>query len=279
MINLVTVVGRNTHLLPHMLKHYETITDKQYVVVYRSSKYDGILEEIEELGITPYKIVTEPKYNWNRVTELYNEVKHERPDDWWIVADDDELQVYPEPIEDIIKECERYGYSFVTGGFVDRIGKDGTFPSVRRDTDILREFPLASFFRYHMSGACPNKVTLMRGYREVTPGQHYAKFNDGTNSWGKYHFKRFPIDEVFTQVHHFKWDSTCIDRIREVADINQEYAFSDEYRTMFEALKKSNWKIDIENPLYKVVKLKNSSYINYNDYTHWNKLKRLIVKI
>ena len=131
MVNLVTVVGRNTHLLPHMLRHYESLTDKQYVVVYRSSKYDGILEEIEELGITPHKVVTEPKYNWNRVTELYNEVKHERPDDWWIVADDDELQVYPEPIEDIIKECERYGYSFVTGGFVDRIGKGGTFPIVK----------------------------------------------------------------------------------------------------------------------------------------------------
>ena len=81
MVNLVTVVGRNTHLLPHMLKHYETFTDKQYVVVYRSSKYDGILEEIEELGITPYKVVTEPKYNWNRVTELYKEVKYEKYDD------------------------------------------------------------------------------------------------------------------------------------------------------------------------------------------------------
>ena len=48
MPNLVTVVGRNTHILPHMLKHYEGKVDKNYVVVYRQSKDDSILEEIEE---------------------------------------------------------------------------------------------------------------------------------------------------------------------------------------------------------------------------------------
>ena len=103
MINLVTVVGKNTHLLPHMLKHYENIVDKIYVVVYRQNEYDGILDEIKELGIKPYLVVTEPKYNWNKVTELYNFVKKSKPEDWWIVSDDDELQVYPYDIKDIIK--------------------------------------------------------------------------------------------------------------------------------------------------------------------------------
>ena len=36
--NLVTVVGKNTHMLPHMLKHYEGDIEKAYVVVYRSSE-------------------------------------------------------------------------------------------------------------------------------------------------------------------------------------------------------------------------------------------------
>jgi len=66
MPNLVTVVGRNTHILPHMLKHYEGKVEKNYVVVYRQSKDDNILEEIEELGITPYKVVTESKFNWEK---------------------------------------------------------------------------------------------------------------------------------------------------------------------------------------------------------------------
>ncbi len=174
MLNLVTVVGENTHILPHMLKHYKDMVDKIYVAVYKQSNDDSILEQIEELGIEPYMVFTEEKYNWNRVTEIYNAVKGTRPNDWWIVSDDDELQVYPEPIEDIIEKCERKGYDFVTGGFIDRIGIDGTFPEVTAETDIHRTFPLAGFFRYPMSGACPNKVTLMRGTQNITPGQHYA---------------------------------------------------------------------------------------------------------
>jgi len=277
--NLVTVVGENTHILPHMLKHYEDKVDETYVVVYRQSENDTILEQIEQLGITPYRVVTEPKYNWNRVTELYNETKRTKPNDWWIVSDDDELQVYPEPIEDIIEKCERKGYDFVTGGFLDRIGTDGTFPIVDRDTNLHKAFPLAGFFRYPMSGACPNKVTLMKGYQDITPGQHYAEFKDGTNSWGKSHPKRMPIEEVFTQVHHFKWDSTCIKRIKAVADVNKIYAYSEEYKTMYKAIRDRNWKINIENDEFLVEELKESSYIEYMDYSHWNTLINKIVTI
>ena len=278
MPNLVTVVGHNTTILPHMLKHYEDKVDKTYVVVYRQHEDDGILEEIEELGIKPYKVVTEPKFNWEKVTELYNEVKLTKPNDWWIVSDDDELQVYPEPIEEVINNCERYGYTFVTGGFLDRLGKDGTFPIISRETDILKAFPLAGFFRYPMSGACANKVTLMKGNQKVTSGQHYASFKDGTNSWGRSHPKRLPYQECFTQVHHFKWDSTCIKRIKEVADNKKEYSYSDEYRKMYNALKAFDFKINIKNSVYKVANLKESSYIKYTDYKYWNLITKLIIK-
>ena len=279
MPNLVTVVGENTHILPHMLKHYKNIIDKAYVCVYRQGEDDGILEEIEELGIEPFMVFTEDKYNWNRVTEIYNTVKQTKPNDWWIVADDDELQVYPDDIDTIIKDCERYGYDFVTGGFLDRIGIDGIFPEVTRDTNIHKAFPMAGYFRYPMSKACTNKVTLMKGYQDVTSGQHYALFKDGTNSWGSGHPKRMPINEVFVQVHHFKWDQTCIERIKKVADNKKEYSFSDEYRVMYESIKDSNWKINVNNPEYLVENLKNFHYIDYNDYTNWSVLKNKIVAI
>lgn len=279
MLNLVTVVGENTHILPHMLKHYEDMVDNVYVAVYRQSEDDGIVDEVRALGIEPYFVYTEPKYNWERVTEIYNSIKATKPDDWWIVSDDDELQVYPRHVQDIVIECERYGYDFVTGGFLDRIGTNGTFPKVTRDTDIHKAFPYAGFFRYPMSGACPNKVTLMKGHQYITPGQHYAYFQDGTNSWGREHPKRYPIREVFTQVHHFKWDDTCMERIKRVADVKKDYSYSEEYQIMYDAIVNSGWKIDIENPAYKVEKLKDFSYINYNDYTKWSLIKNKIVSI
>ena len=279
MLNLVTVVGRNTHLLPHMLKHYEGKVDKIYVAVYRQDENDGVLEEVLNLGIKPYIVITDEKYNWGRVTAIYNFIKQTRPNDWWIVSDDDELQVYPYEIPDIIKECEKHKYDFVTGGFLDRIGPDGIFPEVTRETDIHSAFPYAGFFRHPMSKACPNKVTLMKGFQDICSGQHYATFKDGTNSWGKTHPKRMPIEEVFTQVHHFKWDATCVERIKEVADTDKPYAYSTEYKTMYNAIKVFDWKIDICNPEFKVEKLNNFSYIDYMDYSKWNLLRDKIVTI
>jgi len=279
MINLVTVVGRNTHILPHMLKHYESMVDKIYVVVYRQSEDDNILQEVEDLGITPHLVETYRKFDWNHVTYLYNKVKLEKPNEWWIVSDDDELQVYPKPLEEIIAQAEKQQRSFVTGGFLDRIGPDGTFPVVTRDTDLHKAFPYAGFFRYPMSGACPNKVTLMRGYQQICPGQHYAVFPDGSTSWGEGHRRRFPVDDCFAQVHHFKWDSTVLERLKEVSEVHQPYSYHKEYNKMYRSIARTNWKIDIKNPAYKVEKLKEFSYINYMDYPHWEELKNLIITI
>lgn len=279
MLNLVTVVGRNTHMLPHMIKHYENKVDNIYVAAYTYSEDDTILYDLEELGIKPYRVFTDVKFNWNRVTEIYNQIKSEKPNDWWIVSDDDELQVYPTDIPYLIKHCEKNSWDFITGGFLDRLGIGGRFPEVLINTNIHKDFPLAGFFRNYLSGACPNKVTLMKGFQKVSSGQHYAEFSDGSNSWGERHPKRMPIEKCFTQVHHFKWDSTCVKRIKEVADVNKDYAFSDEYRKMYDAIVDNNFKIDVSKNEFKFVKLKNFSYIDYYDYPFWKDLTEKIVKI
>lgn len=259
-----------------MLKHYEDKVDEIFVVVYRQKDNDKILEEVEDLGIKPFWIVTEPKFNWERVTHIYNTVKELYPEDWWIVSDDDELQLYPYEIEDIIKDCKRHKYDFVTGGFLDRIGPNGTFPKVTRETNLHEAFPYGGFFRYPMSGACPNKVTLMKGKVKVTPGQHYVDFGNGNTSWGTTHPKRFPVDEVFTQVHHFKWDSSVLERLKEVASVKEDYTYWWEYRKMYDSIKNSNFKIDIEKPEFMFEELKDFSYIEYNK---WSKLINVIINI
>lgn len=88
-----------------------------------------------------------------------------------------------------------------------------------------------------------------------------------------------PIQRCFTQVHHFKWDSTCIDRIKRVADIKKEYSYSDEYLTMYNSIKDSGFKININNPDFLVEELKDNSYIDYMDYSNWNNLRNKIVLI
>jgi hypothetical protein len=282
MIRLVTVTGSRTNTLKHMLNHYKNMVDEMYIVVYEwdgFSTYDEVCEIIKEFPTAQIiKRATKEKFNWEYVTYLYNQTKMLFPNDWWIVADDDELQVYSKVISDIIKICDESGYEFVTGGFVDRIGKNGTFPEIKEDSNLWELFPMAGFFRYPLSGACPNKVTMCKGYIEVTSGQHYAKV-DGQTTWkwqGWNHPLRFPTTQNFTQVHHFKWDSTVLDRLQEVANVKSEFSYSKEYQTMYDAIKLNNFKIDIYDERFLFEEVKNPSYFYYKN---WNKLSKIILSI
>ncbi len=248
-IRLVTVTGSRTNTLPHMLQHYAELVDEIFVVVYEwenFSTYDSVEEIVSKFPNT--KIVrreVKEKYNWEYVTQLYNETKLMFPDDWWVVSDDDEFHVYSKDLKEIIDECDENGWDLVRGGFIDRIGIDGTFPEISNNQNIFKQFPLAGFFRYPLSGACPNKVCIMKGYIEITPGQHYAKI-DGQTTWrwqGWNHPLIAPVDKYNVQVHHFKWDSTCVERIKSVADIKKDYSYSDEYQKMYQAIRRNNFQI------------------------------------
>ena len=281
-IRLVTVTGSRTNTLWHMLSHYTDIVHEIFVVVYEwegFSTYNSVKEIVSKF--TNAKIIrreVREKFNWEYVTQLYNETKMLFPDDWWIVSDDDEFHVYSKDLNEIIEDCDENGWELVRGGFIDRIGTDGGFPEINDTENIFKQFPLAGFFRYPLSGACPNKVCIMKGYIEITPGQHYAKI-DGQTTWrwqGWNHPLIAPVDKYNVQVHHFKWDSTCGDRIREVANINKDYSYSEEYRKMYRALAKTRFKIDIEESEFMIEK---SEWSSYKSYKQWNKLFKKIISI
>ena len=95
-MNLVTVCGHNTTMLYHMLNHYHLHMDEIFVVLYAHHKKDPVIEQglhiLEKFNLKPHEIIIDEPFNWEKVTEHYNRVKLLKPDDWWIVADDDELQ-------------------------------------------------------------------------------------------------------------------------------------------------------------------------------------------
>jgi hypothetical protein len=281
-IRLVTVTGSRTNTLWHMLNHYKDLVDEMYVVVYEWDKmdtYDEVKKIVSEFGNASIVLrETHEKYNWETVTKLYNRIKGIHPNDWWVVSDDDEFHLYSLPLKTIIKDCEDNGWEIVRGGFVDRIGKDGEFVEILDKEDIFKQFPYAGFFRYQLSGACPNKICIVKGDIEITSGQHYAKI-DGHTTWkwqGWRHPLIAPIDKYNVQVHHFKWDKSCIDRIKAVADEKKDYSYSSEYEKMYKALRRNGFKIDLENPNYMFSKVEHK---NYTYYKNWKKLFNKIVSI
>ena len=146
-IRLVTVTGSRTNTLQHMLNHYNDLVDEIYIVVYEwdgFSTYDAVSEIVKKFPKAQIvKRAIKEKFNWEYVTQLYNETKLLHPNDWWVVSDDDEFHIYPKPIRELISDCEENGWEFVTGGFIDRIGENGEFPQINEHTNIWTQFPLA----------------------------------------------------------------------------------------------------------------------------------------
>lgn len=284
MIRLVTVTGARTTTLPYMLQHYIDMVDEIYVVAYdtNNNQYDNVKKVCDLFGdkIKLYKHSDEQEYNWETVTSIYNAIKDLHPNDWWVVSDDDEFHLYSKPLNEIIKDCDKNGWNIVRGGFVDRIGEDGKFNEIKpfeSKQNIFSQFPMAGFFRYPMSKACPNKICVVKGNVEITNGQHYAK--SGTKTlWGPQldNKKIAPIDTHNVQVHHFKWDSTSIDRIKAVADIKKDYAYSHEYLKMYQSLRSNGFQLDITNPLYK---FEFCPTANYENYKNWDVLLKEIISI
>lgn len=265
-----------------MLNHYHHLVDEMWVVVYEwegVSTYDEVSDIVSKFpNAEIVKRATNEKYNWEYVTELYNEMKYIHSNDWWIISDDDEFHCYSNPLNKIIADCEENGWEMVRGGFIDRIGMDGEMVTITNDSDLFTQFPMAGFFRYPMSGANPNKICLVKGGVEITSGQHYAKI-DGHTTWkwqGWNHPKIAPLDKHNVQVHHFKWDSTCGERIREVANTNKSYAYSEEYRIMYRALAKCRFKINTNISEYM---FEYCPTPNYENYRNWNKLFNKIISV
>ena len=284
MIRLVCVLGHNHEILPHFIEHYSKYVDELNFVIYESEASPRILSRSKPI-IAQYdnckivKVVRDRVYDWEKVTILYNMIKSKKKNDWWVVADIDEFHLYPNnDLNGLISDCENNLWNIVRGGFVDRIGPNGTMPKIKHDEHIFKTFPMAGFFRYPLSEACPNKIPLVRGNIEITNGQHYARIH-GQTTWrwqGWYHPEIAPYKDYSIQVHHFKWDETCVKRIKSVADINQPYAYSKEYFKLYEQLKRSDFLVNTKNKDYLFLKCEKD---DFNQYKNWDKLIRKIISI
>jgi len=118
----------------------------------------------------------------------------------------------------------------------------------------------------------------MKGNVKITSGQHYAEF-DGHTTWrwqGWNHPLIAPYESLSVQVHHFKWDSTAIKRIRKIALYDKDFASSDEYHVMYRRLRDVKFKIPIEDPS---LMFERCTETKFELYKQWNKLIKKIVSI
>lgn len=212
-IHLVSLVGGHIDLLPFMLEHYrEQGVESFYPNVHMNHPADPILTdvrkvtdrfgcEVGDLVIGEWELLQE---------EAIVSTMRKHPDDWWVLADQDELQMYPDSLASMLAYCDRKGYDCVTGSFVDRISGDGGFPALDQTRPIGEQFPLGGIVSYSILGAEPRKVIAAKGRVKVTKGQHFA-----TNC------NVCPAEEFFIEIHHYKWTAGVVERLRNRAVNNR----------------------------------------------------------
>jgi hypothetical protein len=212
-MHLVTVVGGYVKALPAMLEHYRSLgVESFFVNVHLAHAADPVHEEIEQItrkfgcGIASVTVG-----NWIQIQQgLYARQRELYPNDWFVLADQDELQVYPGDLREILNECEGQGFDHVRGCFVDRLASDGRFPPIVPDQPIWDQFPLGGYLTYPILGGDPRKVVAAKGALPLMRGQHHA-----------FGGRACPSRQCYAQVHHFKWVEGLDKRLAERAAMLQ----------------------------------------------------------
>jgi hypothetical protein len=197
-VRLAAVVGGYVGALSHFINHYRELgIGSFHIVLHAKSDSDPVLHQgqqlLSSLGLKPERVVIGP-WHGSLNSEILSEIRRQRPQEWFVLADQDEFQLYSRPLSELIAICEEHSWELVEGCFLDRFSADGSLIEIQTATSIWEQFPVAGFFSYPILGAYPKKVVLVRGITQVGPGQHTASSSN-----------KCPRIVEFAQIHHFKW--------------------------------------------------------------------------
>lgn len=266
---LCSVWGEKYDLLPHFIEHYRDLGIDEFKFIIQARKtncpfIDEISQALQEYDLKPH-IYIGP---WNGMicTNLINQIKQTKNNEWFVVSDQDELQLYPKPLEQIIEECERDEILYVTGALLDRISKNGKLKIIESTPVLWDQFPNCGFISYPLARANPYKITLCKSSVQLAEGQH------GVVARGR----TYPIvGPVISQVHHFKWDASLIHRLQE--RLNKEKAgdwdnscagYRQEVYAILNYLEERQGSISLSDPLFLIETTKK----RYEAYIHWSKV-------
>lgn len=140
------------------------------------------------------------------------------------------------PLADVIELCKVKRYDFVRGQFLDRIGPAGRLDPMQGN--IWDTYPVGMRLT-KLTGVCADKVVLARAGVSLTGGHHNAVTGTGC-----------PVEECSAIVHHFKWDSTCLERIRYMNRMHNEanIAWASDSDSILQYLESNAGEISLDAP-------------------------------
>lgn len=176
------------------------------IVVNAHARYrdDPILNQLDKIARHyDAKVTTLTIAPWSEELNplLYRTSRRGKPRAWFVMADQDELQVYP-GLKEVLSFCERHGYEFVEGALLDRVSRNGVLSAIEANTPLWEQFPIGAMISGPILGAVINKIVVAKENVRIGRGQHHA-----------YSGVRCPVSEFYIPVHHFKWIQGLLERL------------------------------------------------------------------
>jgi len=265
-IHLITVVGGyQILLLQQMLQHYVNLGLSSFMVHVNSQSPDDETVVQTEAITSRFGIGIETvTYGDHCDAQLAAWKSRQRfPDDWFVIVDGDEFQLYPAPLAEILEHCEKKGYDHVKGCFLDRVAPDGTVARFSPDSALWRQYPVGLFLTYPVLGGDPRKVVAAKGHVEMANNGHHIALSE----------RGCPITEYFIQVHHFKWVEGVLEGLERRVQLRRNSPLADHWQQSqtFLDYYREHGRIDIDDPRL----LKG---ICAPDYPHWNQLRSMFLE-
>jgi len=272
-VRLCSVMGERVDILPHFIKHYKKLGVNEFHIIVHVPFQNHPFYQIATKALKKERLKAHSFYfgscNGKICTQLLNNIKKHYPNDWFLIADQDEFQLYPKEIRKIIKDCERDNKNFVTGCFLDRVSDNGKLLELKENVSIWKQFPICGFLSFPLCEANPYKITLCKGKILLSEGQH------SVDTGGQY-----PVtNELVSQVHHFKWTKCFKERFQkrlekfELGDWEGSYlGYSVEVKKTLKYFIFNDNKINIYEPIF----LMSKSDEYFKSYFFWNKINKIV---
>ncbi len=204
------MVGGHIEQLPFMIDHYRDLGVERFSInLQLNHADDSAREAVREITkACGCDVASTTIGDWQTIQQqVWTAAMQETPNEWCVLADQDELQIYQDGLPAVLSFCDRHGYDYVTGAVVDRVSQDGSLSVLSSGTPLWSQFPLGGFISYPMMGADIRKVVAAKGHVGISIGRHIA-----------FSGSRCPTQECFVQVHHFRWTAGLVERLRRRAN-------------------------------------------------------------
>jgi len=207
-MKLFVAVTAHATLLPHFLRHYQAAGVSQFFISIEA----GLEESVERMAAGfPVEFVrgldTAESIEGGTEAVTRMRMKFARPDEWVVLTDLDEFQAHPQGVDATAAEADREGANVVRGYMIDRVATDGELKPIGPDDDLFDVFAERCYVTALLQGGLSYKCALVKNHLES------GRTAEGL-SLAHHHMMGERIATATVDIHHFKWNSEALDRMK-----------------------------------------------------------------